>query len=72
MRGILDVSGEENGAGAGAENGAAFGGELADGVEEAFFLEELELRGAFAAGEDEGVGFAEIGDGADLEGLRAE
>jgi len=69
---IFDVRGEEDGAGAGAENGAALGGELADGVEETFFLEELELRGAFAAGEDEGVGMAEIGDGADLEGLHAE
>jgi len=66
------MSGKENGAGAGAENGAAFGGKLADGVEQTFFLEELELRGAFAAGEDESVGLAEISDGADLEGLCAQ
>jgi len=66
------VGGEENGSGTGAENGTAFGGELANGVEEAFFLEELKLRGALAAGEDEGVGMAEIGEGADLEGLHAQ
>jgi hypothetical protein len=72
LGGIFDVGGEEDGAGAGAENGAAFGGELADRVEEAFFLKELKLRGAFAAGEDESVGLAEIGDGADFEGLGAE
>jgi hypothetical protein len=72
LRGIFDVGGKEYGSGTGAENGAAFGGELSDGVEKPFFLEELKLRGAFAAGEDEGVGFAEIGDGTDFDGLRTE
>ena len=70
--GFLTLCGEENGAGAGAKDGAAFAGEIADGVVETFFLEELELRGAFAAGEDEAVAALEIGDGADFDGFRAE
>ena len=48
---------------------AAFVGKFADGVVETFFLEELELRGAFAAGEDEAVAAVEIGDGADFDGV---
>ena len=72
LDGVFDVRGEKDGTGAGAENGSALGGELTDGVEQAFFLEELKLRGALAAREDEGIGFAKIGDGANLEGWHTE
>ncbi len=72
LRGIFDVVGEEDGSGTGAKDSAAFAGVIADGVVETFFLEELELRGAFAAGENEAVAAVEIGDGADFDGLCAE
>ncbi len=69
---IFYVGGEEDCAGAGAENWAIVRGEFADGFVEAFFLEELELRGAFAAGEDETVAAFEIGGRADFDGFGAE
>jgi hypothetical protein len=72
LRRIFDVSGEKNRAGTGAENGAVFGGELADGLVEAFFLEELELGGGFAAGQDQAVTRLEVGDGADFDSVGAE
>jgi len=67
LRRVLDLRGEENGARAGAENGV-FPGEIADSVEEALFLEKLQLGGRFAAGQDEAVATIEIGDGAHLDG----
>lgn len=72
LRGIFYACGEEDGAGTGAEDGAALGGEFTDGVVETFFPEELELRGTLAAGEDETVAALEVGDGADLDGVHAE
>lgn len=72
LRRIFDVGGKENGSRAGAKNGAALGRESADCVVEALFLEELELRGAFAAGEDEAIAAIEIGDGTDFHGVGAE
>ncbi len=41
LRGIFYFGREENRAGAGAEDGATIGGELTDGVVEAFFLKKL-------------------------------
>jgi hypothetical protein len=72
LRGIFHVGGQENSAGASTEDGVAVGGKFADGVVEAFFLEELKLRGAFAAGQDEAAAAMEIGDSADFDGVRAE
>jgi hypothetical protein len=69
---IFYLGGEQDCAGAGAENWAIVGGEFADGVVEAFFLEELELGGAFAAGEDEAVAALQVGGGADLDGFGAQ
>jgi hypothetical protein len=72
LRGIFHLGGQENGSGAGAEDGVAVGGKVADGVVEAFFLEELELRGAFAAREDEAIAAIEVDDCADFDGVDAE
>lgn len=65
---IFHFRGQKNRAGAGAENSVAVRGEFADGVVETLFLEELELRGAFAAGENKAVAAVEIRDGADFDG----
>ena len=72
LRGIFHVGGEEDRAGARAKDRAIVGGEFVDGFVEAFFLKELELRGAFAAGEDEAVAAREIGGRADFDGVGAE
>lgn len=72
MCGVFDFGGKQDCAGAGAENGAASVREIADPVVEAFFLEKLELRGAFTARKDEAVALFEVGDGADFDRLRAE
>ena len=72
MRGIFDFGGEQDCAGASAENGAAGVCEIADRVVKAFFLEKLELRCAFAARKDEAIALFEVGDGADFESVRAE
>ena len=69
---IFYVGSEQDRAGAGAEDGSLIRDEFADGFVEAFFLEELELRGAFAAGEDEAVAAREIGGRADFDGVGAE
>ena len=66
------MRGKENCASASAEDGVAGVGEFADGVVEALFAEKLQLRGGFAAGEDEAVAGFEIVDGADLDGVRVE
>jgi len=68
---IFYFGGQEDCASAGAENWTVVPGEFADGFVEAFFLEKLELGGAFAAGEDQAVAAFEIGDGADLDGFCA-
>jgi hypothetical protein len=52
LGGVFDVGGEEDGSGAGAEDSVAGGGEFFDGVGKAFFLEELQLGGGFAAGKN--------------------
>ena len=72
LRRIFDVGCEQNRSRAGAENGVAIGGELADGVVEALFLEELELRGALASGKNDAVAAIKILYGADFDGVRAE
>ncbi len=69
---IFYVGGEQDCAGAGAENWTVRRDELSDGFVEAFFLEELELCGAFAAGKDQAVAAFEIGGRADLDGVGAE
>ena len=71
LRGILDMSGEENRSGAGAEDGVFFR-ELADGVEEAFFLEELQLSGGFPAGENQAIAGVEVGYGTHFDRVSAE
>ena len=72
LRRIVDMSSEEDCAGAGAKDGVAGVGKFADGVVEALFAEKLQLRGGFAAGKDEAVAGFEIVDGADLDGVRVE
>lgn len=69
--GILDARGEKNRAGTGAEDGVLLG-EFSDGVVKALFLEELQLRGGFAARENEAIAGREVGDGADFDGVGAE
>src|SRR5271167_2109309 len=68
---ILYMSGEENCAGTSAEDGFAIVSEFANGVVEAFFLKELQLRGAFAAGKDQAVAGFEVVDGTNFNGIRA-
>jgi hypothetical protein len=72
LRGIVNMSGKENCAGTSAENGVTGVGEFADGVVQAFFAEELKLRGGFAAGKDQAVAGFQIVDCADLDGVGAE
>jgi hypothetical protein len=71
LHGIFDLSGKQNGAGAGAEDSVLFG-KFADGLVQAFFPEELELGGGFAAGEDQTVARVELGNRADFDGVCAE
>ena len=52
--------GEEDCAGAGAEECAAIFGERLERVEETFFLHHFQVRGAFAAGEDYAFDAGEI------------
>ena len=47
-------------------------GNFANGVVQTFFLEELQLRGAFAARQDEAVTTFEVSDGAHFNGTHAE
>ena len=72
LRRILNLIRQENGAGTGAEDRASRIGEFADGIVEALLLQELELRGAFAAGEDKSVATLQIGDRADFDGFSTE
>ncbi len=69
---IVDVTGEEDCASTGAENGVTGAGEFANGVVQAFFAKELELRGGFAAREDQAVAGFEVVDDTDLDGFGAE
>jgi hypothetical protein len=69
---IVDVSGEEDRARTSAEDGVTFVSKFADSIVQAFFAEELELRGGFASGKDQAVAGFEIVDGADLNGFGAE
>src|ERR1017187_5310997 len=70
LGGAGNLIGDEDGAGAGAEDGFA-AAELGHGVEQAVEAHELEHGGAFAAGDDEGIERAEIGGLADVDGLGA-
>src|SRR5579871_4469813 len=69
---IFHVGGEEDCAGAGAEDRAIIRREFADGFVETFFAQELKLCSAFTAGEDETVAAFQVGGGADLDGFSAE
>jgi hypothetical protein len=72
LGGIFDFGGEKNCASTCTENGAAGVCEIANCVVEAFFLEELKLRGAFAARKDETIALFEVGDSANFERFRGE
>jgi hypothetical protein len=72
LRRIVDVAGEEDCACTSAEDGVTGAGEFPDGVVQAFFAEELELRGGLATGKDQAVAGFEIVDGADLDSFGAE
>jgi len=72
LSGGADGLGHEDHAGAGAEERAAGGDELLDGLEEAVARGELADGGAFAAGEDEPVGLGDLFGGANGAGLDAE
>ena len=71
LRGVLHMIGEEYGTGTGTKDGMMFG-EFANRVVETFLLEELELCGGFAAGQNESVTRTEVGNGADFGGFGAE
>src|SRR5271157_133207 len=70
LGGAGDFIGNEDGAGAGAEDGFA-GAELGHGIEEAVEAQELEHGGAFTAGDDEGIERAEVVGLTDVDGLGA-
>ncbi len=62
LRGLGDVLGQQDGAGAGAEGGGGLDEGL-EGGEEVIALEELEHGGGLAAGHDEAVYFSSFGAG---------
>lgn len=68
---MLDLFGEENGSGAGAESGGVLN-EGDEGVEEVVALEEFEHGGGLAAGDDEAVDSFQLRGGADEFGGDAE
>jgi hypothetical protein len=55
-----------------AENGLVVRGKFLYGCEETFFLEKLELSGAFAAGKNERIALFEVSYGADFQRFSAE
>lgn len=63
LRGMLNVLGEEDGTGAGAEGGSVLD-EAGEGVKELIALEELEHGGGLAAGDDEAVEIDQLFGGA--------
>jgi len=72
LLGVLDMSGEKDRASTSAEDGAVRGSKFTDRLEKPFLAEELKLRCAFPAGKNQGIGLAQIGDGADFERGSAE
>ncbi len=70
LRGVLHVGGEQNGAGAGAEDGL-FLREAAQRLLEIHVIEELEHGGALAPGNYKTVEIVELFGGADLDGVRS-
>src|SRR5215469_7478706 len=71
LLGMLDVFRKENCARAGSEDGAAALGEFYDFVRQAFFLQELQLRRALPAGQNQAVATFEVLGGAHFCCLRA-
>src|SRR5260370_13193503 len=69
---VEDFGGEEDQAGAGAEDGEPVGEAIGEGGPEPGADEELPDGGGFAAGEDEGVERVEAGGRPDLDGLDVE
>ena len=67
---VKNFAGEEDGAGAGSEDGF-MSGEFLESIEKVTALEKLEHGGGFAAGKDEGVGVGELFRLADFDGFRA-
>jgi hypothetical protein len=53
LRGAVNITSHENGAGAGAEERAAIRSELFQLVEETLFGQDFQMRGTFAAGQDD-------------------
>src|ERR1700688_621293 len=72
LRRVLHRGGKQDCTGTGAENRMLVRSKFLNRFEQTFFLQELQLRGGFAAGKNQRVTFGEIGDSADFEGLRAE
>src|ERR1039458_3165473 len=70
LGGAGDFIGDQDGAGASAEDGFA-GAELGDGFKKSVEAHEFEHGGAFAAGDDEAIERVEVGRLADVDGLGA-
>src|SRR5262245_50657082 len=60
LAGALDVAGENDQPGAGAEQGPAFGVELLERRREVPFLHEVQQRGRLASGDDEAVDVGQL------------
>src|SRR5260370_7940476 len=66
LGGIFDFSSQQNRTRACPENSFVFGGKLLDRFIQAFFLQELQLRGAFATRQNQAIAIREIFGGAHL------
>src|SRR6267378_4271844 len=66
LDGIFYFGGQQNRASARAENSFVFGGKFLDRFVQAFFLQELQLRGAFATRQNQAIAIREIFGGAHL------
>src|SRR6266403_3235007 len=64
LGGIFYFGGQQNRASARAENSFVFGGKFLDRFVQAFFLQELQLRGAFATRQNQAIAIREIFGGA--------
>src|ERR1700676_294960 len=72
LRRVFHVRGQQNGSGAGAEDGVAVSGKFLDGHSKPFFLEELQLRSRFAARKNQPVAPGQIRRRAHLDGVRTQ
>src|SRR5260221_840434 len=72
LRRIVHLRSQQNSTGARAENSSALPGKLSNRVKQAVFLQELQLRGRFSAGQNNAVAPFQICNGAHLYRLCAQ